>query len=302
MTRLENRVSGTIEASGSSGAEGIGLYGAQVGTLVNGGKIIGSQSGIDLDASSVLSSLINTGTIKSTNIAGSGITNSGSIGTLVNLQHDLSYSGVLPTNYSVLIISPLKYGQLAVASPTGVTNFSLYPTSALAQNTTYLNVMSGVTDANFVNGVAPSGRFGTGAMVTQIPWYLSNSGSNWDLITQLSPVQSTNPTIPGSSSGTSLANAIANAGVAASNGGVNPILSGGIPLSGAVQNLTSPQVDALINAHAEGYSSNMTILMERMDGITDATMDRIDGVGDVSNGSIGADHVPGKYLWGELSA
>lgn len=301
VTNIQNIKSGIIEASGSSSAEGIGLYGSQVGSLKNSAQIIGALSGIDLDASSTLTTLLNTGTIRSTSIGGYGIINAGSIGTLVNLQSDLSYSGVLPTNYSVLINSPTNYGQLAVTSPSGVTNFSIYQTSRVAQNTTYLNVMSGVTAANFTDGVAPSGRFGTGAMVTQIPWYLQNTGSNWDLITQVSPVQSTDPTITGSSSGTSLAQAISNAGVAASNGGVDPILSNGTPLSGAVQSITAPQVDALINAHAEGYSSNMTILMERMAGITNATMDRIDSIGGGSNGNLSADRAPSKYVWGEVS-
>jgi uncharacterized protein with beta-barrel porin domain len=302
VTNIQNIKSGIIEASGSSGAEGIGLYGSQVGSLRNSAQIIGSQSGLYLDATSTLTTLLNTGTIRSANIAGSGITNAGSIGTLVNLQSDLSYSGVLPTNYFVQIISPTEYGKLAVTSPSGVTSFGIYQTSKLAQNTTYLNVMSGVTDANFTNGIAPSGRFGTGAMVTQIPWYLENTGSNWDLITQLSPVQSTDPTITGSSSGTSLAQAISNAGVAASNGTVDPILTNGTPLSGAVQSITAPQVDALINAHAEGYSSNMTILMERMAGITNATMDRIHSPYRSIASDSGADRVPAKYLWGEVTA
>lgn len=304
---IENIGSGTIEASGSSSAKGIGVYGSQVGSLKNTAQIIGGQSGIDLDATSTLTTLINTGTIRAN--AGSGITNAGSIGTLVNLQSDLSYSGALPTNYFVQINSPTNYGQLAVTSPSGVTNFGIYNTATLAQNTTYLNVMSGVTAANFTNGIAPSGRFGTGAMVTQIPWYMQNTGSNWDLITQPSPVQSTDPTIPGSSSGTSLATAIANAGVAASNAVptpsnpvVDPVLSNGTTLSAAVQNITTPQVDALINTHAEGYSSNMTILMERMAGISNATMDRIHSPHSNIAADSSTDRVPAKYLWGDVTA
>jgi uncharacterized protein with beta-barrel porin domain len=307
VTDLQNN--GLIEASGSSGAKGISMIGAHVSNLRNFGQIIGANSGIDLDSSSTLTRLLNTGTIRGTSISGSGIKNSGTIGTLVNAQSGLSYSGVLPTNYSVFISSPTQFGQLAVTSPSGVTNFSIYQTSKIAQNTTYLNVMSGVTAANFTGGVAPSGRFGTGAMVTQIPWYMQNTGSNWDLITQLSPVQSTDPTIPGSSSGTSLAQAISNAGVAAStavptpsNPVVDPVLSNGTTLSAAVQNITTPEVDALINTHAEGYSSNMTILMERMAGISNATMDRIHS----PNGNISAnsstDRVPAKHLWGDVTA
>jgi hypothetical protein len=172
----------------------------------------------------------------------------------------------------------------------------------VSPNTIYSNVMTGITQANFSGSTIPSGRLGTGAMITQIPWYLTNRGTDWDLVTQVTPVQSTNPVVPGSSSGTSLANAIANAAVTASNGGASPVLVNGASFSGAVQSLTSSQVDTLINAHAEGYSSNMTILMERMAGVSNAVMDRIHGAGTTRTASIKSDqNEHDKFMWAEVS-
>lgn len=293
--------SGLIEASGSSSSQAIRLYNTTINSIRNSGAISSEGHGITLDAFSSITNFVNTGTISSSTANRFGINNAGTINTLSNSQ-SVTYSGNLPLNYYTIIGSPTRYGQLQVSNPSGITNYGIYQTSNLSQNTVYTNVITGVTAANFTNGTVPAGRFGTGAMVTQIPWYLTNRGTNWDLVTQLSPVQSVNPVVPGSSSGTSLANAIANTTVIASNGGTNPTLTNGTSFSGAVQNLTSSQVDTLINAHAEGYSSNMTILMERMAGISNAVMDRIHGSGTTRTASIQADQAEkDKFMWAEVS-
>jgi len=243
----------------------------------------------------------------------------------------------LPSNYNIKVNSPSSYGQLITTAPVGTTNFGIYQTSKLSQNTVYTNVITGVTAANFTNGAVPVGRFGTGAMVTQIPWYLTNRGTNWDLVTQPSPtqsvdpvvpvggtsspvtptpvvpgggtstsvappVQSTNPVVPKSSSGTSVANAIANSAVIASNGGADPTLKNGTFLSTAVQTLTTPEVDTLINVHAEGYSSNMTIGLEQMKTVANTVMDRIHKP--ISNNSATSTSYSldaGRYLWADVA-
>ena len=293
---------GLIEASGSSSAKAINLYNTTINSVTNSGSISSTGDGIILDAFSSITNVTNTGNISSSTANRFGINNAGTINTLSNRQSGLTYSGNLPLNYYTIIGSPTVYGQLQVSNPSGTTSYGIYQTSNLSQNTVYTNVITGVTTANFTNGTAPAGRFGTGAMVTQIPWYLTNRGTNWDLVTQLSPVQSVNPVVPGSSSGTSLANAIANATVVASNGGTNPTLANGASFLGAVQSLTTSQVDTLINAHAEGYSSNMTILMERMAGISNAVMDRIHGSGTTRTASMQADQAEkDKFMWAEVS-
>jgi len=293
---------GVIQASGSSTADAISVNNSQINTLRNTSSIIGTRDGVSIDANSVVSNLVNGGSFQSSGGSGYGINNSGSIDTLVNAQSNLTYRGNLPTNYNILITNSTRYGQLIVTAPTGTTNFGIYNTSHVSSNTTYSNVMTGITQANFSGSTIPSGRLGTVAMITQIPWYLTNRGTDWDLVTQVTPVQSTNPVVPGSSSGTSLANAIANAAVTASNGGASPVLVNGASFSGAVQSLTSSQVDTLINAHAEGYSSNMTILMERMAGVSNAVMDRIHGAGTTRTASIKSDqNEHDKFMWAEVS-
>lgn len=294
---VHNLQQGVIESSGSSGADAITLAGTKLSALENLGRIVSAGNGVVLDPHSSISSIQNLGIISATAINRYGIRNEGTIDTLVNSQSNLSYYGNLPGNYLVKIDSPSSYGQLVVTSPSGSTDFGIYSPSTITPGTVYSGVISGVSTAEFQGGVVPSGRYGTGAMITQIPWYLSNSGSSWDLVAQATPVQSTDPVVPTSSSGTSLANAVANAAAVASNGGANPILSNGTSLSGATQALTPSEVDTLVNAHAEGYSSNMTILMERMAGITSATMDRIHSPARTDSVS----RVPNKYVWGEVS-
>lgn len=291
---LRNLQQGLIESSGSSGADAIDLTGTKLSTLENLGRIVSAGNGIVLDSQSSITSIQNLGTISAAGLNRYGIRNEGSIGTLVNGQSNLSYYGELPDNYLVKIDSPSSYGQLAVTSPGGTTNFGIYSASTITPGTVYSSVISGVSTAEFQGGVIPAGRYGTGAMITQIPWYLSGTGDTWDLVAQATPVQSTDPVVPTSSSGTALANAVANAAVVASNGGPDPTLANGTTLSAATQNLASADVDTLANVHAEGYSSNMTILMERMAGITNATMDRI-------HSPTGTGGVPGKYVWGEVS-
>jgi len=310
--KLFNFQSGKIEATGSSGADAIYLWDAKIASLANVGQISSAGNGIVLNSTASIDQLQNIGSIVGSGSNRYGIRNEGTIGTLINSQSNLTYYGVLPTNYLVSISSPSSYGQLAVTAPSGTTNFGIDSTSSLAPNTTYSNVITGVTAANFENGIVPSGRFGTGAMVTQIPWYLQNTGENWDLVAQPTPVQSTDPVVTGSSSGTSLAQAISKAGAKAVNAKtgptpdpgptpVDPTLANGTSLSGAVQSLTETQVNSLFNAHAEGYSSNMTILMERMAGISNATMDRIKNLDGSKNDGVISDRAPAKYLWGEVT-
>lgn len=313
VQQLMNFQSSKIEATGSSGADAIYLKDSQISALANGGQITSTGNGIVLESTSSIMTLQNIGSIVGSGSNRYGIRNEGTIGTLINGQSNLTYYGVLPTNYLVSISSPSSYGQLAVTSPSGTTNFGIYSTSNLSPSTTYTNVITGITAANFENGIVPTGRFGTGAMVTQIPWYLQNTGENWDLVTQPTPVQSTDPVVTGSSSGTSLAQAISKAGAKAVNAKtgptppdpgptpVDPTLANGTSLSGAVQSLTETQVNSLFNAHAEGYSSNMTILMERMAGISNATMDRIKNLDGSKNDGVISDRAPAKYLWGEVT-
>ena len=185
---------------------------AGIGTLVNNGAIdggiqistVGSTGGL---SSSGIKSFINTGMVTGgiaiSNIQNYGVTLSGietltnlgvisggitvssiwdgsvGIATLNNIQGSssgsvLSYSGKLPTNYNIIVNSPSKYGQLAVTSPSGSTNFGIYTGSTLNKGT-YSSVLSGVTSSNLSG--ATSGNY------NGFTWGLNNSsGDIWDLV------------------------------------------------------------------------------------------------------------------------
>jgi Autotransporter beta-domain len=320
ITRFENLSNGVIRSTGSSSSEALRLRGAQIKTLQNFGEISAGGNVITLDSTASISTFTNTGSIQTTGTNRYGIQNSGAITTLNNSQVYLTYQGNLPSNYNIKVNSPNSYGQLITTSPAGATNFGIYQTSKLSPNTVYTNVITGVTAANFTNGSVPVGRFGTGAMVTTIQWYLTNRGTNWDLVTQPSPTQSVDPVVPGggtpvaqpvqstnpvvqkSNSATSVANAIANSAVIASNGGADPTLKTGTSISTAVQTLTAFQVDELTNVHAEGYSSNMTIGLEQMKTVANTVMDRIHKP--ISNSSTTSTSYAldaGRYLWADVA-
>ncbi|BEI43616.1 hypothetical protein PHIN10_17650 [Polynucleobacter sp. HIN10] len=180
---------GTLRNSGSiyGGVQisFVGVTGSRSGTgiqsFINTGSVTGGividtvqyygtpQSGIEM--------LTNTGSI-SGGISVSSIS-SGSVGiiTLNNLQGGasspaLTYSGMLPTNYNIIINSSSYYGQLAVTSPVGtITNFGIYGTPFITSRT-YSSVLSGTA--------LPSGtRSGTYDNMT---WSLVENGSAIDLV------------------------------------------------------------------------------------------------------------------------
>ena len=139
---------GSVGVTGSRSGTGIQSF-INTGTVTGGIDISGilyigaPQSGIEL--------LTNTGSIGG-GIAVSSVS-SGSTGiiTLNNLQGGtsspaLTYSGLLPTNYNIIINSPGHYGQLDVISPSGaITNFGIYGTPLLTSRT-YSRVLTNNVD------------------------------------------------------------------------------------------------------------------------------------------------------------
>lgn len=283
---------------------------ASIGAIYNFGIIdhSGSVGGVDYTAirnEGTINEIINVGNLTRGHGAGGGygIINTGQISLLANGQTNLAYSGKLPTSYNAIIYNNTTYGALNVTNGSGVTQFGIYRGSTVVP-TSYANVLTGVTATNLA---ATSGTYGGGFLTTN--WQLRNSsGNNWDLVTtQTAPGV---PTVAGSQSGTSLANQIAASysAAASSVGGVttpstsNPLLSSGVTLASAVQGASSADVQSLINAHAEGYSSNMTILMERMAGVSNAVMDRIHGAGTGRTANMSADKAEkDQFMWAEVS-
>ena len=192
ITTLTNSSSGVITSNDGSALANIA--GGSIGTLVNQGVLSSSGTGTwggswlgstiynntYSGATSTIGAIVNTGSIYTTVSGGFGIVNYGNIGTLSNsqgagnLNGALTYTGSLPTNYNIIIRSPINYGQLSVASGTGATTFGIYSGSTLAKST-YSSVLSGITSSNLTG--AKSGNY------NGFTWVLSNSsGTIWDLI------------------------------------------------------------------------------------------------------------------------
>jgi uncharacterized protein YhjY with autotransporter beta-barrel domain len=83
------------------------------------------------------------------------------------------YSGVLPTNYNIIINSASQYGRLAGSSVTGATAFGIYAGSLIASRI-YTGVLQGLSDSNV--GATRTGTY------DGMNWTLAiSSGTSWDL-------------------------------------------------------------------------------------------------------------------------
>ena len=167
---------------------------ANIATLTNTGIISGSYVGFRNEDGNITyfnnsgtieatgdSGLLNTGTITTLTNSGIisgpfGIHNTGIITTLNNLQgkanSPLSYTGTLPTNYNIIILSPTNYGQLRVSGASGTMAFGIYPGSIVAA-TTYTDVLQGFANLNNITG--DSGTY------AGYNYQLIFNGTNYDL-------------------------------------------------------------------------------------------------------------------------
>ena len=160
---------GTISntATGSISATVVGIKqdsGSTITTLANAGTISGgsgaSQYGID--NSGTIMTLTNTGAITGSY----GIRNNSVLTTLNNRQSNLTYTGILPVNYNIIINSGSIFGQLAVSSASGSMVFNIYGNtgttfiSGVAASTvavgTYADVLQGFTTLSGVTGTTGS--------------------------------------------------------------------------------------------------------------------------------------------------
>ncbi len=170
----------TITNSGTINTSGAASYGVQV-------------SGIGLV------NLTNTGTITTTGANSFGVYSAGNILNLNNSQggsNPLTYSGVLPVNYNVIVSSLTNYGKLDVSggTVTGVMNFNINNTSSLAYDKTYATVLNGIKINNLGNSY---GTFTSGGNTYQ--WALvhrvGGPANQTDLVIQPAPQSSVPPTL-----------------------------------------------------------------------------------------------------------
>lgn len=172
-------LSGTISTDGDS-KHGVSLNSGSVTNtfnLANGGKITAtgtSSSGIKLVSSSSLTALTNLGTISGTDY---GINvSSSSIATMNNLQSGLTYNGVVPSNYNIIIREfGAEYGKTTFSGVSGTMAFGIDLT----------NSGTGIGDKIYEDvftGIAASGVLSaTSGTSSGAAWSLAHDGTNWDL-------------------------------------------------------------------------------------------------------------------------
>ena len=150
-----------------------------------------------------------------------GIQNAGTISALTNSQASLTYTGALPANYNIIVLSPTSNGQLVVTSPSGSIIFGIYAggvsgvaSSVLAAGT-YTSVITGLTSSN-INSGSLSGTYLGG-----YAWQLVNAaGTTWNLVvTAVTSSFFSSPSPSNTISGTTLS--LSSLGVTA-----NPVIAG----------------------------------------------------------------------------
>ena len=171
-------LSGAISTDGSS-KHGVSLTSGSVNntvSLASGSTISGtgsSANGISLASSSSLTALTNLGTISGTDYDVK--VNSSSIATFNNRQSGLTYWGVLPTNYNIIIRGDADYGKTTFSAVSGAMAFGIDLT----------NSGTGIGDKIYedvLTGIAASGVLSaTTGSSAGAAWSLAHDGTNWDL-------------------------------------------------------------------------------------------------------------------------
>lgn len=198
IAALTNASGATISTTGKS-SNGIQLTATGgVATLTNAGMITASgagSNGIQVGSGAGAVSIVNTGAISASGANSFGIYSLGNITNLTNSQGGsapLTYSGVLPTNYNVIVSSLTNYGKLDVngGNVTGVMNFNINNNSSLAFNSTYATVLNGLKINNLGNSY---GTFTSGgnSYVWALVHRVGGSSMQSDLVVQPAPTPST---------------------------------------------------------------------------------------------------------------
>jgi autotransporter-associated beta strand protein len=194
-------------------------------SLINNSGAISSNDQTVRNTGSILD-LINTGTIVGTS---AGIDNSGVITTLHNQQGSngtspLTYSGILPAKYRILIAGTTTFGRLSAGVVTGATDFGVSrfsTTSPSIINMTFANVLVGITPANLGLGSATTVSDisnGYSYTLTQT----DSSTNSWSLT-----ITACRDCVSSGSGGTSVSNISSGTSVGLASIGANPVLSGG---------------------------------------------------------------------------
>lgn len=139
IAQLNNTSAASI-TSGDTAIVNIGT--STIGAINNAGTISGTSVGIFNELGSTISAITNTGIISG---AGSGINNLGTITRLSNSQSGLTYAGVLPSSYGIILgATPASYGALNYLTGGGALS-SFQIDSGSVKSTKYAGVLRGIT-------------------------------------------------------------------------------------------------------------------------------------------------------------
>ena len=185
VSNTEAASMGLINNSGnllSETAEGILNWDSTITTLTNSGAIQSDNADAIYNRGGTINTLTNTGTISATNIIYRDINNTGSIGTLINSQGGndaLTYSGVLPNAYYIVINSTSDYGKVEFSETLSRMTFNIHTSSTLIANTTYADVINGLQIDEITE---TSGTYSSSTGDTY-EWSLNNTSDNlWALL------------------------------------------------------------------------------------------------------------------------
>ncbi len=135
-----NNTSGASITSGDTAIVNIGA--SSIGSINNAGTISGTNVGVFNELGSTISTITNTGVISG---AGSGINNLGTIARLSNSQSGLTYAGVLPSSYGIILgTTPASYGTLNYLTGGGALS-SFQIDSGSVKSSKYAGVLRGIT-------------------------------------------------------------------------------------------------------------------------------------------------------------
>ena len=206
---------GTAGPGGAGGPGGPGLYNTgTITNLTNTGYILSG-----------------TGGLQGPGVFGSstyGIDNNSVITTLNNQQgassSALTYRGILPTFYNIIIASATDFGKLSVTSASGTMTFgisSLSTANSSILNTTLSSVLSGIAAANLANTSGTADGYAFALSET-------TSGSGiWNLLITLPGTGGAGSSSGSSSGSTTISTVSSGTSVGLISLGASPVLSGG---------------------------------------------------------------------------
>ena len=226
-------------ASSQINATQYGIYNSgNLSAITNAGTITTTGSSSFASAIAIFSgtvtALTNTGTLTSSRAYGIG-NYGGAISTLNNSQSGLTYTGVLPTNYNIIVNSAAAFGSLSATSASGSTTFGI--TSSTLAAGTYSSILSGLTSSNIVSSSL------TGTYTGGYSYSLVNTGgTSWNLVVTC-PSCNTTPTSTGGDVGSSSS---------------TPTTSATNTLSGSTSTITGYTSSVVVNTGAVTTGSSLT--------------------------------------------